>query len=98
MFRRPEAPAFVAAALLLLPLPFFLTQSFMALGDITLAGGLLAVVSLLLPVGMLMTIASSLQRRGGGRSALLHAVAAALVLQWCVVLIAAGMLPFRLWA
>ena len=49
VFRRPEAPAFVASALLFAPLPFFLTQSFMALGDFTIASALLAIVTLLLP-------------------------------------------------
>jgi hypothetical protein len=98
MFRRPEAPAFVAAALLLLPIPFFLAQSFMALGDVTLASALLALVTLLLPVGMLMTIMSSFKRRRESGLALLNGTAAALVLQWCAVLAVTGMLPVRLWA
>ena len=57
MIHKPEAPAFLAILALLIPVPFFLNQSFMALGDLTLASGLLAAVTLLLPVGMLWTLA-----------------------------------------
>lgn len=97
MFRRPETPAFVASALLFAPIPFFVTQSFMALGDLTLASALLAVVTLLLPIGMLLTILLVRKTWKEQRINLLHGVAAAFVLQWCAVLIATGMLPFRLW-
>ena len=56
MLRRPEAPAFIALLLLFVPVPFFVTQSFMALGDLTLASALLAVATFLLPIGMFLTI------------------------------------------
>jgi hypothetical protein len=97
MFRRPEAPAFVASALLFAPIPFFATQSFMSLGDFTLASALLAVVTLLLPIGMLLTILLAKKTWKVPRINLLHGMAAAFVLQWCAVLMATGMLPFRLW-
>lgn len=97
MVRRTEAPAFVAMAMLFVPIPFFLSQSFMALGDPTLASGLLAIVTLLLPVGMLLTILRARQTWQRSRSSLLHGVAAIFVLQWCAILIAAGMLPLTLW-
>jgi CubicO group peptidase (beta-lactamase class C family) len=98
MFQRPEAPAFIASALLFTPIPFFLTQRFMALGDPTFAGGLLATVTMLLPIGMLLTVLLTTKTWKTARIDLLNGAAAALVLQWCVVLVAAGMLPFRLWA
>ena len=97
VFRRPEAPAFVASALLFAPLPFFLTQSFMALGDFTIASALLAIVTLLLPIGMLATIILATKKWRVSRINLIHGFAATLVLQWCAVLVATGMLPFRLW-
>jgi CubicO group peptidase (beta-lactamase class C family) len=97
VFRRPEAPAFVASALLFAPLPFFLTQSFMALGDFTIASALLAIVTLLLPIGMLSTIILTTKKWRVSRINLLHGLAATFVLQWCAVLMATGMLPFRLW-
>jgi CubicO group peptidase (beta-lactamase class C family) len=97
VFRRPESPAFVASALLIAPLPFFLTQSFMALGDFTIASALLAIVTLLLPIGMLSTIILATKKWRVSRINLLHGLAATFVLQWCAVLMATGMLPFRLW-
>ena len=97
-FRRVEAPAFVAAALLFVPIPFFANQSFMALGDFTLASSLLAVVTLLLPIGMLMTVLLATKTWGASRISALHGTAAFFVLQWCLVLASAGMLPLRLWA
>ena len=98
MVKRPEAPAFIAILLLFAPVPFFMTQSFMALGDPTFASGLLAAVTLLLPAGMLLTVWLASKTWSVSRTDFVTATAAALVLQWCVVLAVAGMLPFRLWA
>jgi CubicO group peptidase (beta-lactamase class C family) len=98
VFRRPEGPALVSSALMFAPIPFFLTQSFMALGDLTMASALLALVTLLLPVGMLSTLHLAMKSRSESRINLLHGLAAAFVLQWCGVLVVSGMLPFRLWA
>ena len=70
----------------------------MALGDLTFASGLLAAVTLLLPIGMLLTVLLAKKTWKTTRMDLLNGAAAALVLQWCVVLGATGMLPFRLWA
>ncbi|MGI9249416.1 MAG: serine hydrolase domain-containing protein [Woeseiaceae bacterium] len=96
VFRQAEAPAFVALLSLVIPVPFFFTRSFMALGDLTVASALLALATLLLPVGMLLTLIRVTKSRG--KLNLLHGLAAVLVLQWCAVLIAAGLLPLRLWA
>ena len=98
MFRQPLAPAFLASVLLFVPLPFFWSQSFMALGDLTAASVLLAIVTALLPVGMLLTILLVVPKWGTSRALMLHGIAAVLVLQWCAVLVANGLLPFRLWA
>lgn len=98
MFRRVEAPALLSVLLLFVPMPFFMRQSFMALGDVTLASVLLAAVTLTLPVGMIATIWLARKSWQSSRMNLLHGVAAIFVLQWCAVLVAAGMLPFRLWA
>ncbi len=91
-------PAWVCAILLCLPVPFFLTQSFMALGDVTLASTLLAITTGLLPLGMIVTLVQALRAESISTLNRLHWVAAVLVLQWCVVLMSAGLLPFRLWA
>ena len=91
------APAFIASILLFLPLPFLMTQSFMALGDLTPGSAVLAAVTLLLPLGMLLTILRTRKTWQKSWVNLLHGLAAVFVLQWCVVLIAAGLLPLKLW-
>jgi CubicO group peptidase (beta-lactamase class C family) len=98
LLAKPEAPAFIAICLLALPVPFFLGQSFMALGDFTLASGLLALVTLILPIGMILTIARAMLTDGNAALRTLHGIMAVFVLQWCVVLAGAGLLPMRLWA
>lgn len=98
MLRRPESPAYFASVLLFVPIPAFLTQSFMALGDFTVASFLLAIVTFLLPIGMLATILRAIKASKTARMQLLNVATAVSVLQWCVVLAGAGMLPFRLWA
>lgn len=97
-FRQPAAPAFISSALLFAPVPLFFTQSFMAMGDLTPASMLLAVTTTLLPVGMLATLWLAVKERSRRPFRMLHSIAAVLVLQWCVVLAANGLLPLRLWA
>lgn len=97
MIKHPETPAFVSIVLLAVPIPFFFGQSFMALGDLTLASAILAIVTLLLPVGMVLTLLRIKRSKGVSRAATVHGVASVLVLQWCVVLVSAGLLPLRLW-
>ena len=97
MIQHPVTPAFVAVSLFVVPIPFFMGQSFMALGDFTLASALLATVTLLLPLGMLLTIMRIRNRWKKSRLNLLHGLAAILVLQWCTVLMVAGLMPLRLW-
>ena len=69
----------------------------MALGDLTFASVLLAIVSLLLPVGMLLTLFRIKNLQSKPWVVVLHGLAAGFVLQWCVVLVNAGLLPLRLW-
>ena len=70
----------------------------LALGDFTLASALLAIVTLLVPVGLLLTLIFAWRARAKTWVNLLHSIAAVFALQWCVILIAAAMLPLRLWA
>jgi CubicO group peptidase (beta-lactamase class C family) len=97
ILQRTETPAFIAIMLLFVPLPFFMTQSFMAIGDFTLASALLAAVTLLLPIGMVLTITRASKKWKESRVNLIHGLGAAFVLQWCAVLFVVGMLPVRLW-
>jgi CubicO group peptidase (beta-lactamase class C family) len=93
-------PVFVpllACYALLLPIPFFFLQSFLQLGDLTVASGLLALVTGALPVAMSFGIVVYFRRRAGGALGRCDAIACFAVLQWSVVLMVGHMLPFRLW-
>ncbi len=78
-------------------LPFFFTQSFMQLGDLTIASALLAFASIGLPCAIaygllqLPSRARSLAHPAFDCAALLAAA------QWMIVLAAWGMLPFVMW-
>ncbi len=93
---RQDALAAPAAGVLalLLPLPLFYSQSFIQLGDLTLASGVLAAVTAALPVTMLIGLATAL-RRLTWRS--VEEAAMFAVLQSCLVLAAWDLLPLRLW-
>ena len=98
---RPSMPlfvSFVAAMALLLPVPFFLGQSFLHLGDLTVASALLAVVTGALPLAMLIGLWRRVGRRMAEPGDVLEATAELGVLQWAVVLAYWGLLPLRLWA
>ncbi len=97
IWHQTEAPAFIVIVLLVVPVPFFMTQSFMAIGDLTLASVLLAAVTLLLPIGMVLTITRASKKWKWSRVNLIHGLGAVFVLQWCAVLFVAGLLPLRLW-
>lgn len=90
----PLLAPFAGASALLLPIPFFYQQSFLQLGDLTVAGGLLAVVSAALPLAMLAGLCIALRRRSAVRMDILAMLA---VLQFSVVLACWGLLPLRLW-
>ncbi len=98
---RPLHPVFVpllGILALLLPLPLFLRQSFLQLGDLTWASGLLAVVTATLPLAMLVGLVLQFRSRGHGVIARLDLLAMLAVVQWALVLAAWGLLPLRLWA
>jgi hypothetical protein len=94
-------PTFVpvlAVAALLLPLPFFFRQSFLQLGDLTVASGLLALATTALPLAMVTGLALHFRRGAGAALAALDIAAMLAVLQWAIVLAAWGLLPLRLWS
>lgn len=91
----PLAAPIAGVLALLLPLPFFYRQSFIQLGDLTLASGLLAAVTAALPVTMCIGLAMA-QGRKAWRS--VETAAMLTVLQSCLVLADWRMLPLRLWA
>lgn len=89
---------FLAVIALLLPLPFFLQQSFLQLGDATVASVLLAAVTAALPLAMVVGLVFHFRRCTTGVMAALDVLAMLAVLQWTIVLAGWNLLPFRLWA
>ena len=79
---------------LLLPLTFFFRQSFLQLGELTVASGLLSAVTAALPVTMLIGLAIALRRKTAIST---DAAAMLAVLQLTLLLAAWNLLPFRLW-
>ena len=96
----PSDPLFVpflGVLALMLPLPLFLRQSLLQLGDPTAASVLLAIVTALLPLAMLLGLGLQLRRCRAGAIAVLDVLAMLAVLQSTTVLAAWGLVPLRLW-
>lgn len=81
-----------ATLALLLPLPLFLMQSFLHLGDRTMASLTLAAVTGVLPLAMAWGL-----WRAWHRGSIGDRIALAAVLQLLAVMAAWGLIPFRLW-
>jgi CubicO group peptidase (beta-lactamase class C family) len=96
--QHPAFVPFIGVVALLLPLPLFLRQSFLQLGDVTAASVLLAIVTAALPLAMVAGLVLQYRRRRRGTTAVLDTLAMLAVLQWSLVLAAWGMLPLRFWA
>lgn len=93
--------AMAGAGSLLLPIPLFLAQPFLRMGDLTAASGLLAVVTAVLPLATAIALARLLAAQRGQRwrpLAWVDLAAMLGVLQGAAVLAAWGLLPLRLWA
>lgn len=93
----PLLAPMLATIALLLPLPFFFRQSFLALADVAPASVLLAIVTGLLPPAMIAGL-WRFRRRDIGAIDAVDLSALLAVLQWTIVLGVAGLLPTRLWA
>ncbi|WP_342316224.1 serine hydrolase domain-containing protein [Lysobacter sp. FW306-1B-D06B] len=97
-WKRSAVIPFLGIAVLLLPVPLFLRQSFLQLGDLTPASGTLAAVTALLPLTMVLGLIFGLRRRPWSALDIVDVVAMVAVLQLTVVLAFGGLLPLRLWA
>lgn len=82
----------IATIALALPVPLFFRQSFLQLGELTLASGALAIVTAALPLALAYGLYR--QRRQRRRA---DTLALAAALQCTLVLAAWGMLPLMLW-
>lgn len=83
--------------MLFVPLPFFLTQSFMQLGELTIASGLLAFASIALSCAIAYGLLLLPSRARSLAHPALDCAALLAVAQWMIVLAAWGMLPFFMW-
>ena len=81
-----------------LPIPWFLRQSFLQLGDPTAAGMLLATTTAALPPALAFGLYRHLRQRPRGAWARADLVAMLAIAQWTLVLASWGLLPLRLWA
>jgi CubicO group peptidase (beta-lactamase class C family) len=97
-WRHPTFLPFVGLLALAAPVPLFLRQSFLQLGDPTPASLLLAGVTALLPLTMLAGLVLAARRRAGSALAIVDTASMLAVLQWAGVLAWWGLLPTRLWS
>ncbi|MBB2147924.1 serine hydrolase domain-containing protein [Pedobacter gandavensis] len=88
---------FLCILALLLPIPLFMMQHFTALGDITAASIALALVTTLLPIGLLFGLWRSINIKKEERSNGLTSLALIFSIQWVGMLIYWGMAPMLLW-
>ncbi len=95
--KEPLAAPFLSTACLLIPIPFFLNQPFIALGDLTAASLLTAIVTGVLPLAMLFGSLKYFKNGISGRKKKLELVAVVSVLQWVIVMGFWGLIPLRLW-
>jgi CubicO group peptidase (beta-lactamase class C family) len=92
--RQPLSIPLMGVAALVLPVPLFFLQSFLRMGELTIASGVLAVVTAILPVAL---AAGLFQQWRGKRRRVADTLALAAALQCTLVLAAWGMLPLLLW-
>lgn len=97
IINQPVGFSFLSIILLFVPVPFFLLQSFVSIGDQTFASVLLAISTFLLPFGL---IASGWLYIKNGMSGLYRKadfLAVVFSFQWIGVLAFWGLIPFLLW-
>ena len=97
IIKNPILPAFLSIVFLFIPVPFFLLQSFVSIGDITPASVMLAIFTFLLPFGL---IASAWLYVKNGMPRFFDKadfLAIIFLFQWVIVLAFWGLIPFFLW-
>lgn len=93
----PIFMAFLATLFLLVPIPFFLSQSFAVLGDKTTASLLLFIATCFLPLALIISKVLYLRKGVSGLPNKINLIAIIFALQWLIVLFSWGLIPFRLW-
>ncbi|WP_316752816.1 serine hydrolase domain-containing protein [Pedobacter gandavensis] len=95
--QQPIAIPFLCILALLLLVPLFLMQDFTSLGDVTAASVSLAVVTAILPLGLLFGLWRCIKRKHDETWNGVAVIALIFSLQWVAVLIYWGMIPMLLW-
>lgn len=95
---KPVFMAFCAVLFLFVPIPFFLTQPFVAMGNQNAASVLLMLATILLPIGVLVSVVRFLREKPDSVLQKIDFMALLLVFQWICLLALWGMIPFRFWA
>jgi CubicO group peptidase (beta-lactamase class C family) len=88
---------FLSVLSLSLPIPLFFNQSFLALGDYTIASFSLALVTGFLPIAITLGLINVFRNIRTQSYSKLDTFILFSVLQWTLVLLSWGMIPFRLW-
>ncbi|MEG3346378.1 serine hydrolase domain-containing protein [Pseudoalteromonas sp. B5MOD-1] len=88
---------FLATTFLLVPLPLFLTQSFLRIGEVTPASSILAIATTILPFAMLFGLWRVLNYKKMPLINYLNGFAMFCTLQWSVILVIWGVFPLKLW-
>jgi len=96
-FSHAIMPSFVGITTLFVPIPLFMMQSFMALGDATVASILLAIVSGLLPITISISLFKLVASKQSGWMQASQKVASLCALIWCLEMLYFGQLPIILW-
>ena len=86
---------FLSIIFLFIPIPFFFFQSFIELGDLTVANLLLTIVTGILPFALIFGIIMSFKRTSNLK--MLDLFAIVLLFQWTIILMYWGLMPFKFW-
>jgi hypothetical protein len=94
---QPVRFSFLSIMLLFVPVPFFLLQSFVSIGDLTAASLLLALATFVLPFGLFASGWLYAKKGMPGLYKKADFLAVVFSFQWIAVLAFWNLIPFRLW-
>jgi CubicO group peptidase (beta-lactamase class C family) len=97
VIKKPVWFSFVSLLLLFVPIPFFLLQSFVSIGDLTMASIMLAAATCLLPFGLITSAWLYVKNGMPGIYNKTDFLAIIFSIQWTATLAFWGLIPFLLW-
>jgi Beta-lactamase len=96
-FQNPMIWVFLGVLSLLIPIPFFLNQPFVAIGDKSIASILLMLSTIILPVGVIFSGIYFWKNNAPKTNKYVDIIALICVIQFMCLLVIWGMIPFRIW-